>query len=447
MPTDERPNNERAIPGDRDELGREEWRGTLLVLIAKGVIIAVMALFLVVSYDPPGLYWPLLFVVGFTLTGLVQLWLNSYRPDWAIARALVIAIDSVALAVVIAVPNPLSGFDLPPQYPYRESYFALLIVYIASVGYSYKPYIALVAGIACASAWAILALLVQWQPETVDWSALEPAGTTRAQILELVGNPYFFNSIGRFVEVLLIGISGVLIAGLVWRSRRQVRRLLAAERRRQSAIEQQQFVRETLGKYVPRSIARQIILDRGQLVPNKREATVLFADLEGFTNLSETISPDELLRVLNLYFEAAGDIITAHGGTINQFQGDAILASFNVPIADNDHIAQAVRASKALVDMVSGRTFEGQKLRVRVGLNTGELAAGAVGSSDRLSYTVHGKCVNIAARLEQLNKETGTSVLMTEGIAEAARDAVDVKRVGEFDVRGVSEPVILYTTA
>ena len=446
MVSNERSHNNRAIPRERDELGREEWRGTLLVLIAKGAIIVVMSLFLLWNYEPPGVYWPLLFISGFTLTGLFQLWLNAYRPDWAIARALIIAIDSVALAAVIALPNPFSGFDLPPQYPYRESYFALLIVYIASVGYSYKPYIALVAGVACASAWAIFAFLVQSQPETIGWSALPASGANREHVLELVGEPHFFNSIARIVEVILIGLSGILVAGLVWRSRRQVRRLLAAERRRRSAIEQQQFVRETFGKYVPSSIASQIIQDRGQLVPNMREATVLFADLEGFTKLSETVSPDELLRILNLYFEAAGEIITAHGGTINQFQGDAILASFNVPIADEDHISQAVRAAKALVDMVDARKFEGQKLRVRIGLNTGELAAGAVGSSDRLSYTVHGNCVNIAARLEQLNKETGTSILMTEGIAEAARDAVDVKRVGKFEVRGVSEPVTLYTT-
>lgn len=438
MVSNKRSHNDRAVPRDRDELGREEWRGTLLVLTAKGVIIVVMLLFLLANIDPPGVYWPLLFVGGFTLTGLVQLWMSAYRPDWMVAMALIVAIDSVALAAVISLPNPLSGFDLPPQYPYRESYFALLIVYIASVGYSYKPYMALVAGIACASAWATFALLVQWQPETIDWSALDSNGTDRAQILELVGAPHFFNSIARIVEVILIGLSGVLVAGLVWRSRRQVRRLLAAERRRQRAVEQQQFVRETFGKYVPNSIATQIIQDRGQLVPNKRQATVLFADLEGFTNLSERVSPEELLQILNLYFEAAGDIITAHGGTINQFQGDAILASFNVPIADEDHISQAVRASKALIDLVETREFEGQKLRMRIGLNTGELAAGAVGSSDRLSYTVHGNCVNIAARLEQLNKETGTRVLMTEGIADAARDAVNVKHV--------SEPVTLYTT-
>lgn len=430
-----------------DLLAEAERRGTWLVLIGKAIIIAVMTVYLMVNFSPPGIYWPLLFVAGFILTGLIQLGLNLYRPGWLWARTALIVIDAVALAVVISIPNPLSGFDLPPQYPYRFSYFALLIVYIASVGYSYKPSIALTAGLASAAAWAVLATLVGMNPDSVGFDELGTAVVTRDTLLQVVAHPNYFSESNRFLEVMLLVLVGVLIAGLVWRSKRQVRRLLAAEQLRERAVEQRRFVRETFGKYVPETVATQILRDRGQLVPQKRHATILFADLEGFTDLSDRVSPEALIRILNEYFEAAGKIITAHGGTINQFQGDALLASFNVPITDEDHMSKAVRAGSALVAMVDESAFEGQQLRVRVGINTGEVFAGAVGSGDRLSYTVLGNCVNVAARLEQLNKQAGTQILMSAETAGALGDGVEVSSVGEFDVRGISRPMELYTTA
>jgi adenylate cyclase len=149
--------------------------------------------------------------------------------------------------------------------------------------------------------------------------------------------------------------------------------------------------------------------------------------------------------MLNAYFAAVSDAIDRHGGVINQYQGDAMLITFNTLKDDPDHAANAVRTALAIQDATRERSFgDGIQLRTRCGINTGRIVAGAVGTGERLLYTVHGDEVNIAARLEQLNKTTGTYVLVTENTVQATGDAFAFERVAEVTVRGRSQPTAVY---
>jgi adenylate cyclase len=176
------------------------------------------------------------------------------------------------------------------------------------------------------------------------------------------------------------------------------------------------------------------------------EATILFADIEGFTEISETLQPGKIVEMLNAYFSVLTEAVEAHDGVITQFQGDAILATFNVPLRNPDHAAQAVRAAIQMRDAVAGRAFTGHRLHCRIGINTGEVVAGAVGASDRLNYTVHGDAVNLAARLEELNKEYGTRILLSESTA-AGLQGIALAEVGRIPIRGRSEAVCVFTVA
>ena len=275
-----------------------------------------------------------------------------------------------------------------------------------------------------------------------------------------------------FVGLALLVVSVALVAWLGARASRPIRAIAAAAR----SIEAQQLdrvralppsrvaefddanrsfnqmvaglresglIRETLGRFVPADVAKTLLTEGGQLAPEQSEATVLFCDLEGFTALTETLGPSGIVELLNEYFEVMVEILERHRGVVTQFQGDAILATFNVPVPDPAHAANALRAAIEIQSAVQRHEFAGQRIGNRIGINTGRLVAGAVGAKGRLSYTVHGDAVNLAARLEALNKELGTRTLVSEATAAQVQD-FDLEPMGEVGVRGQTGRVAVY---
>ena len=211
-------------------------------------------------------------------------------------------------------------------------------------------------------------------------------------------------------------------------------------------LQERDRIRSLFGKYVPESIAKRLLIGEETIEPQVTEATILFTDLEGFTAKSEQMRPEEIVEMLNAYFSVLADIVERFGGVITQFQGDAILATFNVPVPDPDHASQAVRAGIAIRDAVATQSFAGHHLNCRIGINTGEVVAGAVGAADRLNYTVHGDAVNLAARLEALNKDYDTDILMSKFTADQTT-GFSLKQVDVVPIRGKSEAVTIFTVA
>ena len=202
-----------------------------------------------------------------------------------------------------------------------------------------------------------------------------------------------------------------------------------------AGLREREVIRETLGRFVPTDVAKALLDEGGELAPEQSEATVLFCDVEGFTTLTETLGPAGIVELLNAYFEVMVGILERHRGVVTQFQGDAILATFNVPVPDPEHAANALRAAIEMQGATRRHAFAGQRIRNRVGIATGPLVAGAVGAKGRLSYTVHGDAVNLAARLEALNKELGTRILVS-GATAAQVEGFDLEPMGEVEVRG-----------
>ena len=209
-------------------------------------------------------------------------------------------------------------------------------------------------------------------------------------------------------------------------------------------LRERQLIRRTLGRYVPEKVAHALLSAGGRIEPTEVRATVLFCDLVGFTSLTERLGPTGIVDVLNDWFSRMTEIIERRGGTVIQFQGDAILATFNVPVADPEHARQAVRAALEMRAETRRPSAAGHGLGCRIGIGTGAVTAGAVGASGRLSYTVYGDAVNLAARLEALNREHGTAVLLCGETAAAAKD-LPVEPAGTTTVRGQSVPTRLFT--
>ncbi|MDH3635502.1 MAG: HAMP domain-containing protein [Gammaproteobacteria bacterium] len=209
-------------------------------------------------------------------------------------------------------------------------------------------------------------------------------------------------------------------------------------------LRERKVIRDTLGRFVPEKVASSLLAGGGAIPVQQTEATILFCDIESFTQLTETLGPVKIVDVLNAYFSAMVEILEQNGGVVTQFQGDAILATFNVPIADDNHAHNAVHAALEMLNRIASDKYEGEKLNIRIGINTGPVVAGAIGARGRLNYTVHGDAVNLAARLEALNKEYGTRLMISESSAASVND-VELSRVGEVTARGQTRSINIYT--
>jgi class 3 adenylate cyclase len=214
-------------------------------------------------------------------------------------------------------------------------------------------------------------------------------------------------------------------------------------------LSERQYLRDTFGKYVSESVATAVLDDHdraGRVVDTTAEATLMFTDIEGFTGLSEGLSPTEVAAVLNAYLATVVPVIQRHGGVVNSFIGDGLFASFNLPQRREGHAAAALMAALEIQQALARATFAaGIDLRTRIGINTGPVIGVTIGAADRLSYTLLGDAVNIASRVEQLNKRFGTSVLATESTIQAAGPGIVCVRLGETGIRGHRGDVVVYS--
>jgi len=431
----------------RDAIAREELVGLSFMLWGRLAVLGLLASWIVltVSEERSDLYLGL--IVAFALLGVLPYVLARKGIGGFALVAGFVSLEAGLLSYILIVPMPFEIDSWTQQMNLRLPGFLYLGVFLVSMALSYSPALVLWAGAASVVAWSGGYIWVSQLPDTTFMWPLDLLndGVTSREFIERYLEPHVVRPNFFMNQVAFLSAVTVVLALTVWRSRALVRRVLSAERQREDALAQQRFVSQTFGKFVPDAVVKEILNDRGQLQPKKRLATVLFADLEGFTALSKNIPPEMLLQVLNEYFEEAGAVVTAHGGTITQFQGDALLATFNVPIDAENHAFDAVQAGQALIAMAASRVFGGEQLRVRVGVNTGEVAAGAVGGADRVTYTVHGESVNVAARLEQLNKQTGTQILMTAETAAMIGGRLKLVNMGAFDLRGIADPVEVYS--
>jgi adenylate cyclase len=230
--------------------------------------------------------------------------------------------------------------------------------------------------------------------------------------------------------------SGVQVPfGLVWSVGSQY--LLESRRRKE--------LRKAFGFYLSPQMADRIAESDFDLRPGGKvvEATVIFTDLENFTTLSEDLDPAEVSAILIAYFEQTTRCILENKGTIIKYVGDAVMAAWGAPI---DEPAHAIRAAEAACDLRSLSEMEvrGKRLRTRIGVNSGRVLAGNLGSSFRFDYTMIGDTTNFASRLESLNKYLDTQVLISDSVLEQLEGKFITRRLGEFRVAGKTRGVVIH---
>ncbi|KRT65268.1 MAG: adenylate/guanylate cyclase, partial [Candidatus Rokubacteria bacterium CSP1-6] len=199
--------------------------------------------------------------------------------------------------------------------------------------------------------------------------------------------------------------------------------------------------------YTPKHLAERILTSRTALEGERKQVTVLFADLQNFTGLSEQLDPEELHDLMNRLFEMMLAEVHRYEGTVNQFTGDGIMALFGAPLALEDHAARAVEAALAIQEAMGKvgdelQRSRGQRVALRIGVNTGLVVVGKIGDDLRMDYTAQGDTVNLAARLQAL-AEPGT-VAISEGTHHLVAGYFDYESLGTHTVKGKSVPVEVF---
>lgn len=214
---------------------------------------------------------------------------------------------------------------------------------------------------------------------------------------------------------------------------------------------QKRFIKQAFRHYLSPAVIDQILEDPSQLRlgGERRELSLLFSDIAGFSSIAEGMDPESLTALLNEYLSLLTDIIQSQGGTVDKFIGDAIVAFWNAPLTQEDHSARALKAAAACQRALAEKNEEfearyGTGLSTRFGLHRGEVVVGNMGSRERFDYSVLGDAANLASRLEGVNKVFGTAILASEDLWNASDAACAGRCIGQVRVVGRSEPVRIY---
>lgn len=252
-------------------------------------------------------------------------------------------------------------------------------------------------------------------------------------------NDFEKNLIELYAKNALTAFHNILLLQLI------VEKELESQKIKQEKLD----VQERLSRYVGYQIAQEIIDQNIELKGERKKVTILFCDIRSFTEISETLEAEEVVIFLNQYFGHMVDTVFEHGGTLDKFIGDGIMAVYGVPISHGRDEEMAVRSAlkmRQLVSDLNKKRLLGSKreIKIGVGIHSGEVIAGNIGSDKRMEYTVVGKAVNIASRIESLNKEFGTDILITEEVYSKVKDFIQVEKKEPVLVKGVATPITTY---
>ncbi|MGB5708489.1 MAG: adenylate/guanylate cyclase domain-containing protein [Arenicellales bacterium] len=410
----------------------QQERSEILISLIQLLIVFIFALLYAIApktfsqeADFAPVPWALAVYFVFSLVRL-GLAINRKLPDWMLYLS---AFVDIALLLGLIWSFHLQ-YEQPASFYLKAPTLLYLFIFIAIRALHFDPRFVIATGVCAAIGWLLMVAYVVFN---------DPANNmlTSDYVEYMTSNSILIGAeFDKVVSILMV--TGVLALAL-----HRARILLVESVIEGSAV-------RDLSRFVPEEVAQQVIHSEEGAITGKgevRECTILFTDIEGFTSISETLPPEKLIKALNQYFSLIAAPIHKHGGVISQFQGDAVLATFNVPKPDLNHASHAVRAAIEIQSVLDREEFgDGVVFNTRIGINTGSVVGGLVGSGERVGYTVHGDNVNLAARLEHMNKEYGTRIIVSEyTLAKIPPGEYAFSEIGEVPVRGLNQTIRIYT--
>lgn len=394
----------------RREFEREQFRGELMVTVVQLALVAVLAV--LYHSTPPGfspgapIEAPPLGLVLFALLALLRLYAAcTGQLGRGVLAAGVVAEMLVLLFVLWAYHLQ---YEQPPQFSLKSTEFVFVFVLIALRALRFEPAWVVISGLTAAIGWT---MMVAWAVVRAPTNPVTWDYVTALRSFQI----HYGAEFDKVLTILVV--TGILALALA-----RARHLL------ENAVAQQRAVAD-LSLFFDDRVARRITGSEADVMAGQgeeRDAAVLFLDMRGFTEAAARLTPTELIALLGEYQRLAVPIVTGHGGSIDKFLGDGILASFGAVSPDPSYAASALRAVAAILTAVDGwraqRLASGQVAPdVGAGLATGKVVFGIIGDGQRLEYTVIGDAVNLAAKLEKHNKVERTRALTTRAAWELAQ--------------------------
>ena len=390
---------------------------------------AMVAITPLVIYLVPGnAYWfELLFIALVALLGVVHYWTVRRRPErlwWGYVFAVV---DAVVIVCSLIYPNPMIDAGWPPQMQLRNGVVVYLFIVVALGGLTYSPPLTLWTGLTLAVAWAIG---VAWLASFPDSVVTLPQGIepTVDSYLQLVLSKGFIDLNVHLQSGFVLLVVTTILAGIVWRSRRLVLRQATTAREHAN-----------LARYFPPGIVEQLSNQERPLEQaREQQGAVLFTDIVGFTGMVEQMTAYEMIGFLRDYHGRLEETVFQHGGTLDKFLGDGIMATFGTPVTAPEDALDAVKCAAAILDVAAAWNAERRQtgaapVRVSVGAHYGPIVLGNIGSERRLEFAVLGDVVNVASRLEEQTRRLGAAALLSDDLV--------VKAKQEAAAAGRPEPV------
>ncbi len=349
--------------------------------------------------------------------------------------------DSCILAYGLTVPNPFMATPLPAPMNLRLGNFSFFYALLAGSLLTYSPRLVLWCGASGAAAWAGALAWVASLPDSrtqfdiMGWGAMGPAMHVPFRM-----DPHFVAVPQHLKEIFIFLIVAVILATVVWRVRRLALRHAMAERERANLARH----------FSPNMVDMLSHSDEPLGAVRRQKVAVLFADIAGFSGLAERLGPEQAMDLLRRTHSLVAEQVFAHGGTLDKYIGDAVMATFGVPTVGPDDAANAIACARSIrTALAANNPLESDPVKVGIGAHYGEVVIGDIGDERRLEFGVIGDTVNVASRLEQLTRKLGPVVvsedlLTAAGLAEAGSGADGFRRIPGQRLRGRKEPIDIW---
>lgn len=419
-----------------------EQRGLRLAIACRTAVIAVALVWYLgttLSTDYTPRLWGGFALLLFTAIGVAHLLVIGTRFDRWWLKYAIYTVDILGICALFVIIPISRSADVPQIIAFRAYgiYYLFPIVMLAGLSLSWRL-VAWVGVVAVAGWWAAFFEIVSTMDRTLSWADI-PTEASRRDYETIFLSIDFIGRGNRIEETGMLFAGVMILALIVYRARRIFFAQVAAEADREEERRAREQIRGTLGRYVPEAIAQRLVEAPETLEPQVRRGTALILDIADFTKFAAGRDPADVIRALGEFLADASDIVSAHEGIVISFTGDGLLASFNAPIELERPEETAVRAAVALRSMAHQSGFS-----VRIGIASGPIAAGRIGSDRRQAFTIYGDIVNLAARLEALGKMIGESIIIDAATRDLLGDGFAIRPHGAQTLRGFDTPVAVF---
>jgi adenylate cyclase len=437
--TDHSPIDRSAATRLRRSFTEESRSGIKHATVARSLALLAFAGWVLLMQDFPRAWFFIGLLTALLVVGIAHGFVSLRMAPRIWPSMLFMLADSCLLAYVLAAPNPFMTAPLPAPLSLRLGNFPFFYALLAASLLTYSPRLVLWCGVTGAAAWGGAVAWTASLPDSrtqfdiVDWGAMKPAGHMPFRM-----DPYFVTLTQHLKETFIFLIVAGILATVVWRARRLALRHAMAERERANLARH----------FSPNMVDMLASSDEPLGAVRRQKVAVLFADIVGFSGLAERLGPEQTMDMLRKTHSLVAEQVFAHGGTLDKYIGDAVMATFGVPIVGPEDAANAIACARSIRDaLAANNPLESDPIKVGIGAHFGEVVIGDIGDERRVEFGVIGDTVNVASRLEGLTRVLGPVIISEELFTAAGLtgpDANGFRRVPAQKLRGREEAIDIW---